>query len=84
MIGAIGRAPLLTEWRFNKAISLALGGILGYWYYGRSTMITWEDCKKIEEARIAALRQRGFNVGAPRVQVCAARASLSGIGAARS
>ena len=48
-------------------MSLGIAGILGY--YGRATVITWEDCVEIEKARAAAMRARGFTPGVPRVQM---------------
>ena len=32
-------------------------------------MITWEDCVTIEQARVGALRARGFTDGIPRKQI---------------
>ena len=46
LIGLLGRVPCLTEQQLDSAISLALSGCIGY--YARSTVVTWEDCVKIE------------------------------------
>ena len=48
-------------------MALALSGIIGY--YGRSTVITWEDCEAIEQVRASALRARRFSVGVPKLQM---------------
>jgi hypothetical protein len=63
LIGMIGRLPCLTEQQMAKAIALAISGIIGY--YGRSTIITWEDCVTIEQARVAALSIRNITEGVP-------------------
>ena len=38
-------------------------------YYGRSTVITWEDCQSIEQVRASALNAKGYSVGIPRLQI---------------
>ena len=48
-------------------MALALSGIIGY--YGRSTVITWEDCQSIEQVRASALNAKGYSVGIPRLQI---------------
>ena len=67
MIGLIGRVPQLTSHQMSRAIGLAVGGTIGF--YGRSSAITWSDCASIEEARVAALRARGFSLGVPRLAI---------------
>ena len=67
LIGMIGKVPLLTQEQMGKAMSLGIAGVLGY--YGRSTVITWEDCKHIETARAEALVARGFSASVPRLQI---------------
>ena len=67
VIGLVGRVPGITHEQMGKAISLGVGGIIGY--YGRATVITWDDCVEIEKARAAALTARGFTPGVPRVQI---------------
>ena len=67
LIGLLGRVPCLTEQQFGNAVSLALSGCIGY--YARSTVITWEDCVKIEHARVAALQAKGVTEGVPRRQI---------------
>ena len=47
IIGLIGHVPSLTQEQMGKAMSLGIiGGILGY--YGRATVITWEDCVALQ------------------------------------
>ena len=58
LMGMIGRLPHATEAQMNKAMALAMAGVIGY--YGRSTVITWENCVQIEGARVKALRARGY------------------------
>ena len=72
-IGLIARVPLITEEQLAKAIDLALAGIIGY--YGRSTVITWEDAVQIEEARLEILRARGITTALPKAVVYARRES---------
>ena len=67
MIGLVGRVPCLTQEQMGQTISLGIGGIIGY--YGRATVVTWEDCVEIEKARAAALKARGFTPGVPRLQI---------------
>ena len=67
LIGLLGRVPCLTEQQLGSAISLALSGCIGY--YARSTVVTWEDCVKIEQARVGALRAKGITEGVPRRQI---------------
>ena len=50
IIGLIGHVPCLRQDQMAKGMSLGIAGILGY--YGRSTVIRWEDCVEIEKARI--------------------------------
>ena len=72
-IGLIARIPLLSEEQLAKAIELALAGIIGY--YGRSTVITWEDAVQIENARGEALRAKGFTTGLPKATMYVNRGS---------
>ena len=72
-IGLIARIPLLSEEQLAKAIELAMAGIIGY--YGRSTVITWEDAVQIENARGEALRAKGFTTGLPKATLYANRGS---------
>ena len=67
LIGLLGRVPCLTEQQFGNAVSMALSGCIGY--YARSTVLTWEDCNRIEQARVAALRAKGVTEGVPRRQI---------------
>ena len=67
LIGLLGRVPCLTEQQFGTAVSLALSGCVGY--YARSTVLTWEDCVKIEQSRVAALQAKGVTEGVPRRQI---------------
>jgi len=53
----IGRIPLITEEQMERAIALALSGLLGY--YGRAAVLTWEDMVSVENARAQALRAKG-------------------------
>ena len=47
VIWIIGNLPHLTGEQIRRNMALALSGIIGY--YGRSTVITWEDCQSIEQ-----------------------------------
>ena len=67
IIGLIGHVPCLRQDQMAKGMSLGIAGILGY--YGRATVIRWEDCVEIEKARAAAMRARGFTPGVPRTQM---------------
>ena len=67
LIGLLGRVPCLTEQQYGCAVSLALSGCIGY--YARSTVLTWEDCVTIEQARVAALQAKGVTEGVPRRQI---------------
>ena len=49
LLWMLGSVPLLTEEILGKAMSLAVAGVIGF--YGRSTVITFDDCQKIEAAR---------------------------------
>ena len=69
----------MTQEQMGKAISLGVGGIIGY--YGRATVVTWEDCAEIEKARAAALAAaRGFTPGVPRLKIYQ-KESAGGMGA---
>ena len=65
----IGNLPHLTGEQIRRNMALALSGIIGY--YGRSTVITWEDCQResIEQVRASALNAKGYSVGIPRLQI---------------
>ena len=52
IIHQIGTLPLAPD-TLNRAINLATAGIIGC--YGRSTPITYEDCKTIEAEKTAVL-----------------------------
>ena len=67
VIWIIGNLPHLTGEQIRRNMALALSGIIGY--YGRSTVITWEDCQSIEQVRAAALNAKGYSVGIPRLQI---------------
>jgi hypothetical protein len=73
VIRTIGRVPLLSNAQMSKVMSMAVTGIVAYW--GRSTVLRWEDCVAIEAARAIAMRQRGFSAGVPYVQMYAAHAA---------
>ena len=60
----IGRIPVLTSEQMDQRMSLAIGGIIGY--YGRATPIRWNDCQRIERARAYAMRVSGFTPTIPR------------------
>ena len=70
VVKLIGRIPVLTSEQMDQMMSLAVGGIIGY--YGRATPIRWSDCQRIERARAYAMRVRGFTPTIPRVQMYAA------------
>ena len=63
----VGNLSHLTVEQMRRNMALALSGIIGY--YGRSTVITWEDCEAIEQVRASALRARRFSVGVPKLQM---------------
>ena len=67
IIRTIGRIPHMNNDHMRRVMSLAIGGVIGY--RGRSTTLTWDDCRAIEAARVLALRQRGFTPGVPHVQI---------------
>ena len=67
VIWIIGNLPHLTGEQIRRNMALALSGIIGY--YGRSTVITWEDCQSIEQVRASALNAKGYSVGIPRLQI---------------
>ena len=67
IIRTIGRVPHMNNDHMRRVMSLAIGGVIGY--RGRSTILTWDDCKAIEASRVLALRQRGYTPGIPQVQI---------------
>ena len=69
LLGMLASIPVLTDQQLGLAMSLAVAGVIGY--YGRSTVITWEDCQRIEAMRADALRRKGRVPGKPRLQVYA-------------
>ena len=76
-VGMIGRVPLMTEEQMSKAMALALAGIIGY--YGRASVITWEDAVQIETARVEVLRAKGITTGTPRQTVYGDRGDAGGL-----
>ena len=70
VVKLIGRIPVLTSEQMDQMVSLAIGGVIGY--YGRATPLRWSDCQKIERARAYAMHVRGFTPTVPRVQMYAA------------
>ena len=81
VVKLIGRIPVLTCEQTDQMMSLAVGGIIGY--YGRATPLRWHDCQKIERARAYAMRVRGFTPTIPRIQMYAATAE-GGLGHAHA
>ena len=81
VVKLIGRIPVLTCEQTDQMMSLAVGGIIGY--YGRATPLRWHDCQKVERARAYAMRVRGFTPTIPRVQMYAATAE-GGLGHAHA
>ena len=65
----IGSVPGLTDEMMGKAMSLAVAGVIGF--YARATVLTFEDCQKIEAARAEVLRAKGRAPGTPRLQIFA-------------
>ena len=51
VIWIIGNLPHLTGEQIRRNMALALSGIIGY--YGRSTVITWEDCPRSSHGKTA-------------------------------
>ena len=67
MIGLIARVESLGPQQVTQAMNLAVGGIIGY--TGRSTPIGWEECNRIEQARVTALKRAGLAGGRRRAML---------------
>ena len=69
LLWMLGGIPALTDAHLGQAMSLAVAGVIGF--YGRSTVITWATCQRIEAVRAAVLRAKQRAPGTPRLQIFA-------------